>query len=85
MPRRQCQLPERGTLPGTKWYLGALSGIQVVAKSAHHGRGIRYSRRNNVHGGGGSRVFKNVVTDSLVAEVASFVTYCTDTGDCRHR
>ena len=69
-----------GAVPGTKWYLGVLSGIQVVARSeplVGGEFGIRL--RKNVHVVVEGGWFKDVVTDSCIAELASFATYLQQT------
>jgi hypothetical protein len=67
-------------LPGTKWYLGALSGVQVVARSAPIGGGEFGVRlKKNVHVVVEAGWFKDVVTDSRIAELASFATYLQQT------
>ena len=67
-------------LPGTKWYLGVLSGIQVVSRSgpiAGGEFGIRLRKNVQVVVEGGW--FKDVVTDNRVDEVKSFATYLQQT------
>ncbi|MEO6223931.1 MAG: hypothetical protein ABIP90_11845 [Vicinamibacterales bacterium] len=67
-------------LPGTKWYAGVLSGIQMVARSepiAGGEFGIRLRKNVQIVVEGGW--FKDVVTDSRVAEVGSFATYLQQT------
>ena len=69
-----------GPLPGTKWYLGMLSGVQVVARSAPvlGGEfGVRLKKNVQVVVEGGW--LKDVVTDSRIAELASFATYMQQT------
>lgn len=66
--------------PGTKWYLGMLSGIQIVGRSAPLAGGefgIRLRKNVQVVVEGGW--FKDVVTDSRLAEVASYATYLQQT------
>ncbi len=67
-------------LAGTKWYLGVLSGIQVVSRSAPIAGGefgIRLRKNVQVVVEGGW--FKDVVTDSRINEVRSFATYIQQT------
>jgi hypothetical protein len=67
-------------LEGTRWYLGALSGIQKVARNAPVAGGefgVRIRKNTQVVFEGGW--FKDVVTDSRVNELASFVTYLQQT------
>ena len=67
-------------LPGTKWYLGVLSGIQAVARNAPIAGGefgIRLRKNVQVVVEGGW--FKDVVTDSRINEVRSFATYLQQT------
>ena len=71
---------EEAPAQGTKWYLGALSGVQMVARSApiaggEFGVRIRKNTQITVEGGW----FKDVVTRSRVNELASFVTYIQQT------
>lgn len=69
-----------GPLPGTKWHLGVLSGIQVVARSAPIAGGEFGVRlRKDVHVVVEGGWFKDVVTDSRIAELASFATYLQQT------
>lgn len=66
--------------PGTKWYLGALSGVQSVARNAPIAGGefgIRLRRNWQVVVEAGW--FKDVVTDSRINEVGSFVSYLQQT------
>jgi hypothetical protein len=66
--------------PASKWYLGALSGIQVVdhgAAVAGGEFGIRL--RGNVHVVVGATRLWDVVTTSRVDEVNSFATYLQQT------
>ncbi len=67
-------------LPGTKWYLGVLSGVQMVGRTgpvAGGEFGVRLRKNLQVVVEGGW--LKNVVTDSRVAEVQSFATYLQQT------
>src|SRR5688572_25973949 len=67
-------------LPGTRWYLGVLSGIQMVARNAPIAGGefgIRLRKNVQVVVEGGW--FKDVVTDSRINEVRSFATYLQET------
>lgn len=71
---------EEPPAPGTKWYLGALTGVQQVARNAPilGGEfGIRLRKNVQVVVEGGR--FNDVVTDSRVAELATFVTYIQQT------
>ena len=66
--------------PGTKWFLGALSGVQMVARSAPVAGvefGVRIRKNTQITFEGGW--FKDVVTDSRVNELASFATYLQQT------
>jgi hypothetical protein len=67
-------------LPGTKWYLGVISGVQVVARAApilggEFGVRLRKNVQVVVEGGW----FKDVVTDRRIDELASFATYLQQT------
>jgi len=77
----QAQAPVRAAeAPQSKWYLGALSGIQVVdhgAPIAGGEFGIRL-RKNLQVVVGASRLW-DVVTSSRVDEVNSFATYLQQT------
>ena len=67
-------------LPGTKWYLGVLTGLHEVARTgpvAGGEFGIRL--RKNVHVVVEGGWLKDVVTDSRIAELASFATYMQQT------
>src|SRR5688572_7115299 len=67
-------------LPGTKWYLGVLSGLQMVARTgpvAGGEFGIRL--RKNIQVVVEAGWLKDVVTDSRIDEVASFGTYLQQT------
>ena len=71
---------EEAPLPGTKWYLGALSGVQMVARSAPIAGGEFGVRiRKNVQVTFEAGWFKDVVTRSRVNELASFATYLQQT------
>lgn len=66
--------------PGTNWFLGALTGIQTVARSgpiAGGEFGIRI--RKNMQIVVESGWFKDVVTRSRIDELRSFVTYLQQT------
>lgn len=76
VPVRRVEPPA----PGTKWYLGALSGIQVVGRSApiaggEFGIRLRKNVQAVVEGGR----FKDVVTDRRIEEVGTFATYLQQT------
>ena len=82
-PAPAAQVPvarSEGPLPGTKWYLGMVSGIQVVARNepiAGLEFGIRLRKNVQVVVEGGW--FKDVVTRSRVDEVRGFATYVQQT------
>ena len=69
-----------GPPPGTKWYMGMLSGVQTVARSepiVGGEFGVRIKKNVQAVFEGGW--FKDVVTDSRIAELASFATYMQQT------
>jgi hypothetical protein len=79
-PQPAAVTREAAPLPRTKWYLGALSGIQRVARNAPVAGfefGVRVRKNTLVVFEGGW--LKDVVTESRVNELASFVTYLQQT------
>jgi opacity protein-like surface antigen len=82
-PAQAPQVPvarSEAPLPGTKWFLGVSSGLQQVARTApvlggEFGIRLRKNVQVVVEGGW----FKDVVTDSRIAELASFGTYLQQT------
>lgn len=79
-PQAPAVRREEPPAPGTKWYLGVLTGVQHVARSApilggEFGIRLRKNVQVVVEGGW----FKDVVTDSRVAELGTFVTYLQQT------
>ena len=69
-----------GPAPGTKWYLGVLSGVQVVERSGPvlGGEfGVRLKKNVQVVVEGGW--LKDVVTESRINELASYATYIQQT------
>jgi hypothetical protein len=71
---------EEAPQPGTKWYLGAVSGVQTVARSAPIAGGefgVRIRKNTQIVFEAGW--FKDVVTKSRVNELGSFVTYLQQT------
>jgi hypothetical protein len=81
-PLQAPQVPVKveGALPGDKWFLGVVSGIQMVARNqpiAGGEFGVRLKKNLQLVIEGGW--FKDVVTDSRIAEVKSFATYMQQT------
>jgi len=81
-PAAQAPLVRREEVaaPGTRWFLGGVSGLQMVGRNAPilGGEfGIRIRKNVQVVFEGGR--FSDVVTDSRVAEVKAFGTYLQQT------
>jgi hypothetical protein len=76
VPVRKVEPPQ----PGTNWYLGALTGLQMVERTgpvAGLEFGVRVRKNVNVVFEGGW--MKDVVTESRLNELASFVSYLQQT------
>lgn len=79
-PQARVVRREEPPAAGTKWYLGALSGIQMVARSEPVlGGEFGFRVRKNVQVVVEAGWFKDVVTDSRIAEVATFAKYLQQT------